>query len=118
MPGTAPASYPAFSARTVYVSGESEMNRNSPAESLLVVAACCGETAVTFAPAIGAPVVESTTRPRSEPVFEARAGSEIKPTISAAKRPAVKTLFISAVLFWRRNYPLHRARCARSGTQF
>src|SRR5579862_20843 len=99
MPGTAPASYPAFSARTVYVSGESEMNRNSPAESLVVVAACCGDTAVTVAPAIGAPVVESTTRPRSEPVFEARAGIEKQPTISAAKRPTAKTFFISAQLF-------------------
>ena len=71
MPGCDCGSYPGLVALTVYVSGCSEMNENAPAASETLCAVCDGETAITTAPATGACVSVSTTRPRSVPVVPA-----------------------------------------------
>ncbi len=73
MPGCDCGSYPVFVALTVYVSGASEMNENEPDASVVLCAVCDGDAAVTVAPASGACVAASTTRPRSVPVVPALA---------------------------------------------
>ena len=69
----------------MYVSGESEMKLNSPLPFVWAVAVCVGETTVTAAAAMPAPVAWSTTRPRKPPVVPAAPGAAIPP-ISAKIR--------------------------------
>ncbi len=71
MPGCDWGSYPALVALTVYVSGGSEMKEKAPEASDVLCAVCDGEEAITTAPAIGACVAASTTRPFSVPVVPA-----------------------------------------------
>ncbi len=71
MPGCDCGSYPVLLALTVYVSGGSEMNEKDPEASETLCAVCDGEVATIAAPATGACVAASTTRPRSVPVVPA-----------------------------------------------
>src|SRR5580700_8789271 len=89
MPGCDSGSYSALLALTVYVSGASEMNEKAPDASEVLCPVCDGDVTLTTAPAIGACVAASTTRPRSVPVVPARAPQGIatattrtSPTIS------------------------------------
>src|SRR5689334_5839997 len=52
--------YPVFSIDTVYVSGASERKLKRPEPSVVAVAVCDAETALTAAPATGAPASSVT----------------------------------------------------------
>jgi hypothetical protein len=58
----------------VYVSGESDMNCQKPLASVVVDSICEGDVTLTLAPAIGALVAVSKTRPCKRPVVPAIAG--------------------------------------------
>ncbi len=60
---------------TVYVSGLSERKRNAPPASVVELALCEGDVALTRAPATGALPAESTMRPTIVPVVPACAGT-------------------------------------------
>ena len=79
------------------------MNENAPAESETDCAVCEGETTVTVAPATGALVAASTTRPRKVPVVPALA------PIGMATRMTSATIRLSTCLLDGQPGPLKKS---------
>src|SRR5205807_3941959 len=98
-PGSDAMSYPSFDAVIVYVSGDSEMKTKTPAASVVTVSFWEGDVALTFALAIGAPLVLSVTLPCRPPVVPAPAGP------AQTKRYAAKNAVATEMRNTTRNLP-------------